>query len=417
MRYLEVPENRADLFKPAHGPECMDRLNELYNSLLAFYRRPWFRRTWIRQEITVARKVLVQCGRDIISWYAMKRCARRLRVLQQKIRDGGFTKPAAIDFHSLDYLKYLTRAWRYGQSALGFMAETGSVYYFHGGGLLELLMISREYEATDPRDKVYGVLGLAREFMKGDTMESDRVHEGQQEPPRFVVDYSKTVSEVYQHLTKYLINRDRNLDVLCILSTHRGPDSSDLPTWTPDWRVHTAYANLTDCWDYIGMKHAAAIAAQAEIQEQDDNGKLGVRAYLLDQIISLLDVTGDVCNTLNIASFGLDNVEKHEAETKPFNPEIDLRRFCATACSSHVLAPAMAKEGDLIVLLNGARLPFVVRPRSWDDCEDNGSGMTLFREGAELEVVGPCCEPLLMGGAFFERLQIDWPSPLKVFLV
>ena len=83
--------------------------------------------------------------------------------MQQKIKTGGFTEPTAIEFHSIDYLKYLKRAWRYGQSAFGFMAETGSVYYFHGGGLLELLMIGREYEATDPRDKVYGVLGLARE--------------------------------------------------------------------------------------------------------------------------------------------------------------------------------------------------------------------------------------------------------------
>lgn len=418
MRYLEVPENRKDLFGSAHEPECMERLNELYNSLLAFYRRPWFRRTWIRLEITVSRKVLVQCGRDVISWYAMKRSARRLQVLQQKIKSGGFSEPAAIDFDSINYLKYLTRAWRYGQSAFGFMAETGSVYYFHGGGLLELLMISREYEATDPRDKIYGVLGLARESIEGDSStETNRFPEGQHEPPRFVVDYSKTVSEVYQHLAKYLINRDRNLDVLCILSTHRGPGSSDLPTWTPDWRVSTAHANVTDCWDYIGMKHAAAIAAQAEIQEQDDNGKLGVRAYLLDQIITLLDVTGDVCNTLNIAHFGPNNVEKHEAETKPFNPEKDLRRFCATSCHSHVLAPAMVEEGDLIVLLCGARLPFVVRPRAWEDCEDTESGMTFFRDGAELEVVGPCCDPVLMDGTIFERIRVDWPSPPKVFLV
>lgn len=71
MRHLEMPENRKGLFRPAHEPECMDRLNELYNSLLAFYRRSWFRRTWVRQEITVARKVLVQCGQDTISWYAV----------------------------------------------------------------------------------------------------------------------------------------------------------------------------------------------------------------------------------------------------------------------------------------------------------------------------------------------------------
>jgi len=232
-----------------------------------------------------------------------------------------------------------------------------------------------------------------------------------------VVDYSKTVSEVYQHLAKYFINRDRNLDILCILSTHRGPESSDLPSWTPDWRVSTGYAKLTDCWDYIGMKHTAAIATQAEIQEQDDGGRLGVRTYILDRIISLLYVTGEVCDTINIAHFSPDHIEKHEAETKPFDPEKDLRRFRTTSSQSHVLVPAMAKEGDLIVLLCGARLPFVVRPRSWDDCEDNRSGTTFFKDGAELEVVGPCCHPLFIRETIFERIRDHDPSPPKVFLV
>lgn len=42
-------------------------------------------------------------------------------------------------------------------------------------------------------------------------------------------DYSATISEVYQHTAKSLINRDQNLDILCILPTHRDATSADLP--------------------------------------------------------------------------------------------------------------------------------------------------------------------------------------------
>ncbi len=87
MTYLDKEENRESLFRSAHDDACMDYMNDLYKSLLAFYRRPWFRRTWIRQEITVARRVIVYCGRDSVPWYTMKGCARRLQALEKKIKN------------------------------------------------------------------------------------------------------------------------------------------------------------------------------------------------------------------------------------------------------------------------------------------------------------------------------------------
>lgn len=412
MKHLEIEENRKQILHPAHDEACMKQLNKLYEAFLAIYRRSYFRRTWIRQEITVAKRVEVQCGRDTVSWYALKRTARRLKVLRHKIKTGSLIEPAEMNSDSFCNLQYLSRGWRYGKSAFGFMAEAQSVYYYHGGGLLELLMISREFDATDARDKVYGVLGLAREPIDGDSVAAVVDHDR----PQFVVDYSQSVSEVYQHLAKYFINRDRNLDILCILSTHRGPNSSDLPTWTPDWRVSTSYIGLTECWDYIGMKHSTAIAAQAEPQDQDGGGKLVVRAFLLDRIETLLEVTGDVCNAINIAIFGSEDTEKHEAETKPYDSRKHSRRFCLSAAGEHVLVPAGAEEYDFIVLLCGARLPFIIRPRTPDPCETAGE-VTFLKEGAQFEMVGPCYHQYLMDGRIFERIQQNYPPLPRVVII
>ena len=75
-------------------------------------------------------------------------------------------------------------------------------------------------------------------------------------------------------------------------------------------RVTASHIGLTECWDYIGMKHASAISGRAELQDQDGAGQLTVRAYLVDQITSLLGVTGDVCNAINIAMFGPNQTTK-----------------------------------------------------------------------------------------------------------
>ncbi|KAH8587390.1 hypothetical protein B0O99DRAFT_694558 [Bisporella sp. PMI_857] len=158
----------------------------------------------------------------------MKRGAKHLKRIQKFLAAQDTKEPDELD-ESITSLQFLTRGWTYGTSAFDLMAETGSVYYFHGGGLLELLMISRNFEATNKRDKIYGVLGLARV----PTIGTGHIQSTDQSP-HFVVDYSHSVSEAYQHVVKYFINRDRNLDILCVLATHRGPTSSDLPSWVPD---------------------------------------------------------------------------------------------------------------------------------------------------------------------------------------
>ena len=71
------------------------------------------------------------------------------------------------------------------------MAEDQSIYYYHGGGLLELLMISRHFEATDPYDKVYSVLGLAREPIQGENASLGSVR------PQGAKNFSRSYAAVY----------------------------------------------------------------------------------------------------------------------------------------------------------------------------------------------------------------------------
>jgi hypothetical protein len=74
----------------------------------------------------------------------------------------------------------------------------------------------RNKTSTDPRDKLYGILGLT-------TARDD---------PRFTVDYSRTVSEVYRNVAEYVITATHNLEIISVRQEIVYPDS--LPSWVPD---------------------------------------------------------------------------------------------------------------------------------------------------------------------------------------
>ncbi|KAJ4138639.1 hypothetical protein NW768_002489 [Fusarium equiseti] len=63
--------------------------------------------------------------------------------------------------------------------------------------LMDVLTRFREMESTDPRDKIYGLLGLVTE------------------DHGIKIDYTKSAGELYQETTMTLINLAGNLDILC----------------------------------------------------------------------------------------------------------------------------------------------------------------------------------------------------------
>jgi len=82
--------------------------------------------------------------------------------------------------------------------------------------VLRVLEVSRSLECLDPRDKIYGILGLFKGY-------------GQYLTP----DYAKPVTVVYKVITLAMIDQYNSLDVLAhSVSKFRRPG---LPSWVPDW--------------------------------------------------------------------------------------------------------------------------------------------------------------------------------------
>ncbi|KAF2996747.1 hypothetical protein E8E14_001199 [Neopestalotiopsis sp. 37M] len=394
MGFIGNRKNRADIMRCDHSHDCLVQLARVINGIEALTRRGWFFRTWIRQEVSAARQLIVRRGSKELPWTIFKRSVNSLSRLRDKYTaskslflgdESSFLNLIHPSFERSYALKFLKKDWVIGQSLLAESGDLGSIWYYHTGGMLDLLITGRAYEAKDARDKVYAILGMAEVHLSGHQRPSTSLqttHGGNIESPVMRIDYSSSVSEVYQYTAKYLINRDRNLDVLCILPTQGRAESDDLPSWTPDWRTPLSSVGIYDNWDYISYKWGAAGFSKAEVQDQSDINHLNVKGFEVARIQKLLP---------------LFPVELPHPPETPAGPAVTFeegqhnRRF-AQSSRGPAIVPPTARIDDAIWILLGCRMPVVLRP-----CTE-----TLGK--AQFEVLGPCWVSTIMFGEALEWL-------------
>lgn len=170
-----------------------------WDALGQVYYRPWFSRVWVLQETAVSHvDPVVVLGRKSLSWGAV-----------------GTAGAFVVDQiqHNDEVSRMVTRVVKTTVVALHNVRQDLSPTT-PMSNLETLLKRTMTFLATDPRDKVFALLGLAHE--------DDRL--------AIVPDYSKSIKEVFAELAVYLISRNINM----IYFNTDSPDH-DLPSWVPDW--------------------------------------------------------------------------------------------------------------------------------------------------------------------------------------
>lgn len=131
--------------------------------------------------------------------------------------------------------------------------------------LYRILQLSRAVFAFDPRDKVYGLLGL---------MDNSLV--ALIEP-----DYTAPLLEVYRSFTLATVEVTGSLDI--IRHTAGPTQDSTMPTWVPDLRVTPHSAALT-----LGeTSFNASGSSRASIQTFSDLGLLSCKGFIIDRFDGL----------------------------------------------------------------------------------------------------------------------------------
>jgi hypothetical protein len=178
-------------------PDFLDPDWAALNSLL---NRSWFSRVWVVQELAFSKDSNVRCGDREIPWVTIANAARAIHEAQLVVVLG-------------DGYKHVCRL-RAFQEQIATKEELS---------LVTLLLANQGCLATDPRDKIFAMLGMATDVIQPDRAEGLPIWPN----------YSKSVAEVFTEFTKSCLDYFDTLDILAAKIWE--VDGLKLPSWVPNW--------------------------------------------------------------------------------------------------------------------------------------------------------------------------------------
>ena len=248
-------------FPDYNSPEDMARYNlpvstdPIWKAFGRLCERDWFYRTWVVQEVALARKVDVLCGSQWLNW-------EPLRTLISAISRTGLS-PLCQD------LRRRASSRPNGIGVLLDLAFTRTMHQDSRCPIDYLLRMVRLKEVTKPIDKVYGMLGLL------------------DEPVRNVIkvnytEYEPRYWEVYLEVAKCIIAYDdQSFWLLSMASSKERPQG--LPSWCPNLN-----SILPEILDFSHQNWRAGILVgnrqRRGIRMMPNSPNIQVQGFILDEV-------------------------------------------------------------------------------------------------------------------------------------
>jgi hypothetical protein len=413
-----------------------------FSVLKTLFDRPWFRRLWVVQEVVKSRESILMFGTQTMPWTLLERVIPAIAAV-----GGTELLSAQIGDISMHNILSIIRT-AYNQDS--YQIRESSRF-----DLVTLLYELHLRECSDPRDKIYALLGLA--WSEG-----------------LVPDYRLTAQEVTHKFVDWCVTQDVSLRFLfhAGISSH-GPQH-DGPSWFPHIsrsycprlvigqaaRVNASKVSpseevrksllddvsiTADTLTLIGTKVDTVSkltqtslrfiegirSLDAEIEIAEDVAKLAIESLNLAHESSIPfkdDIKEEkyiqFCNALTVgqcklAEDSMDTVHRVIGHYKKYHTTRDptdimgvkaseavkdyttrgfigsvLYRRCFTVTSEERfgIVPTLSQQGDWIVIFRGSTVPFVVRPR----------------EDGHFTLVGACYVVGIMIGEALENPGIEW---------
>ena len=239
---------------------------QFFNTILE---RDWFHRVWTMQELVVAyTRAFFLCGSKSVAWVVLLMAWEK--VVEHAYRESGRTPTSGFSITGTKKPSTLKEFGRQMAYPFGFLWQTAVAVAEEGGSDLAMLtIVTRDCIASDPKDKIYGLLGMLKA--------EDR--------KRFTVDYRKTTAAVYTDAMRYFLSIGAGLSLLdtgCFFPN----DSSfpDLLSWVPDFTAKTDYVNFLP----EGAEYANSKSREPSAYVLDDHRTLVAEAVMLGSIESVV---------------------------------------------------------------------------------------------------------------------------------
>ncbi|KAH6884401.1 heterokaryon incompatibility protein-domain-containing protein [Thelonectria olida] len=360
----------------------------LWQPVANLFKTPWFSRVWCIQEVALASSATVLWGRSEISWKWLGLAAARMHVNRMPIC-------SKHDVRGLFNAYFMYR-----------ISQGDVTVKPHLLPFLHLLAMTRQFGATDPRDRIYGLLGLA-------TTDSELDNGLLYVQP----DYSLSLEDVYRQLAYRVIGTDKSLRLLSCVQ--HGPEICESwPSWIPRWEK--VYSSSLTPFNVDDTTSPSTIPTEHRLVGKDILQVNGVHVSTIQEVLlpfprndkkflpsldedqreklnKFLEQSGGLMQFSLTLTAGLswhgDFVTDHDGHLKDFanfikdnEPEIyphfkdvpwgsgsRISKAAYNACAGRRLffdaegqlglAPEAAEPGDWVCLLSGGDVPFVVRPK------------------------------------------------------
>jgi hypothetical protein len=220
-----TPKQARRRFQNIDDPELLETVGisqQQWVDYASFLQRRWFGRIWVVQESFFSGNKEVWCGDRILPWSKVMAAAQLLEethldtVLKayilnivEKPRFRGSIKTKLFD-NRLNNQQIFGKLSKMSAQSL----NLGRLLYF-----------SRCFNATDPRDHIFAILGM---------WDASQQHRG----TMFEIkpDYEAPVSDIYVHATYMAIYEAQDLGMLGLVEDLTFRDDPELPSWVPDYR-------------------------------------------------------------------------------------------------------------------------------------------------------------------------------------
>ena len=252
-------EDFERLFLPASDSPKWQALGKLM-------RRPWFQRVWIIQEVVLSQQIIVMCGTRCISWadLALFSFCMIDNDFEQYLYSHGNTVGNDEDSES--------GSIRAGKIArIKDYNDTSPRKTTFLDGLVE----GRAAEATNPRDKVFAIMGLTN--------------------TQWYPDYSSEIIDVYTKAALVIQSTPELGNLLCCVD-HLKPTLS-APSWVPDWATPRQTVSL----GYNTKFHKVhQTSKELEMQSRTEITEKGAALAIMGVIVDTIKEVGMVAEESNL---------------------------------------------------------------------------------------------------------------------
>lgn len=249
-------------------------------------KKPWFRRIWVIQEVTLSYEtpVLVYGGK-----------ARRFMPLLLAGRWIGGSKILPI---SESPTPTLLRNFC--------LQDLYTIFNFPMYWTLEALLLhTLDHEATDPRDHIFALLGIRHfdlyvHLLRGlsEAHPDCELH----------LDYKSPTWKIFQRATRYMIRESGHLTSLLLVGSTSGVKDDAQPSWVPDYGAEPTMPGPSGFWPKGGLRINVTVPWRAsgdlftKLQEHVHDRKLAIDlggpGGFDDMFFKIAGTTDETCDTV-----------------------------------------------------------------------------------------------------------------------